>query len=81
MRVSDRPDYPRAKVAGTYGCCHCGNYARLTVGVKLKCSLCRSAAPLVIVASAADQRGSDTPVLPVSTPEMGTGSGSSEPNR
>lgn len=77
MRAVDRPNYPRADKRGTYGCTHCGNYARLEIGMKLKCSLCLYVKPMVPVAVEGDQQGSDTPNPPESTRETDTYSDSS----
>jgi hypothetical protein len=61
MRARDKLDFPTAKVAGTYGCCKCGNYCRLKAGERLACSLCRSPRSLVLVHSAASSAQSPLP--------------------
>ena len=68
MRVSDRPNYPTAPRDSTYGCRHCGTYARRKQGDKLECRACRSALPLIDAVDAACSLASDTPGQRKSTP-------------
>lgn len=72
MRCQDRDNYPCAHKRGTYGCLHCGNYARLQIGAKLKCSLCRCVTPMVPVAVVDDPPENGTQGRLESSQEMDT---------
>lgn len=67
MRARDRDTYPTAPRDSIYGCRRCGNYQRITAGVKLACQNCRTSIPMVDVADAATQPAGDSKSPPQSS--------------